>query len=267
MALLGGCSSRGEKLDQFAKGRAWEQARFFTKSFVLTGMMRLGREGAEKLAVYIEGDGLAWITASEISSDPTPTEPTAMELAFRHPPGSVLYLARPCQYVSADTNGDCHSRYWTSHRFAPEVIASLNAAIDQAKRRMHARRITLIGYSGGGTVAALLAASRSDVDMLVTVVGNLDHQMWTSSEGLTPLFGSLSPVDQIGTLKNIKQVHFVGAKDKIVPPKSVFSYRDRFPRDRLPEIRVLQQYDHNCCWIDAWPSLMKGRWPKENIKG
>lgn len=122
-----------------------------------------------KLTIYIEGDGFAWT-----SSDPTPVSPTGLHLALAQPEGNIAYLARPCQYVR------CEQRYWTSHRFAPEVIASANLALEALKKKFGAQCLVLVGYSGGGAVAALLAEQRLDVVRLITIAGNLDHRAWTS---------------------------------------------------------------------------------------
>ncbi|GAB2181920.1 hypothetical protein DLREEDagrD3_21430 [Denitratisoma sp. agr-D3] len=51
--------------------------------------------------------------------------------------------------------------------------------------QLGARRLTLVGYSGGA--AALLAARCSDVVRLVTIAGNLDHRAWTRYHHITTL--------------------------------------------------------------------------------
>lgn len=265
LALAAGCASRQEKLDSLADKQGWIKVTYPTREFVLTGMMPGGRNSGEVLTVYVEGDGRAWITPTQISSDPTPSDPVALELALRHPFRPVLYLARPCQYGAGGQARGCHPAYWTSHRYAPEVINSMSAAIDAAKQSTGARKVIVVGYSGGGAVAALLGAARTDVAGLITLSGNLDHRRWTESEGLTPLFGSLNPADKIDVLQRVEQIHFVGADDDVVPPASVLSYRDRFPPGRKPDVRVIRNFDHSCCWVDSWPGLMKGRWPEAAV--
>jgi pimeloyl-ACP methyl ester carboxylesterase len=61
------------------------------------------------------------------------------------------------------------------------------------KQRSGSTRLTLVGYSGGGTIAVLLAARRSDVAEVITVAANLDVGYWTQRDGLSPLTGSLDP--------------------------------------------------------------------------
>jgi len=44
----------------------------------------------------------------------------------------------------------CVAAYWTIRRYAPEVIASMNHAIDALKHDSQATTVILVGYSGGG---------------------------------------------------------------------------------------------------------------------
>lgn len=248
---------RHQALDSFDSHPDWQRINFPTSTFTITGMLRQARKATAPLTVYIEGDGLAWLSQYEKSSDPTPRDPLAMKMAAKHPKGPVLYLARPCQFVTRQTDRNCHAVYWTSHRYAPEVVTSMSEAIDTALRRTGAQKLVLIGYSGGGAVAALLAASRRDVIRLITIAGNLDHHAWTKAEKLTPLYGSMNPADHTDRLLNVDQTHFVGGKDKVVPPLSVFTYRDRFPPRRRPIVKVMENFDHDCCWLEAWPRLLR----------
>jgi len=54
-------------------------------------------------------------------------------------------------------------------RFAPEVINSFSRAIDTLKEKSGAKYVELVGYSGGGAIAVLVAAGRSDVVGVRTV--------------------------------------------------------------------------------------------------
>ena len=124
------------------------------------------------------------------------------------------------------------------------------------KDRFGCDRIELIGYSGGGTVAALVAARRKDVIHLVTVAANLDHALWTQQHDIAPLDGSLNPVDLWPRLARIPQVHFVGADDEIVDPSIAAAYRARFPRGSPIRIETIPGFDHHCCWAEQWPALL-----------
>ncbi|MBP6700397.1 MAG: hypothetical protein KA135_04085, partial [Halioglobus sp.] len=136
------------------------------------------RREAQGVTVYIEGDGLAWVSSRRPSENPTPGDPMALKLALAQPAGNVVYLARPCQYVDTDTQPQCRQNFWTEGRFSEPVIRSTSDALDAIKKHYDSEAVSLIGYSGGGAVAVLVAARREDVRQIITVAGNLDHLEW-----------------------------------------------------------------------------------------
>jgi len=241
--------------EQLATKAGWARTTLETSTFTLASFAPRTQVTTDTLTVYIEGDGFAWINASTPSMDPTPRDPLALKLALLDQTGTAVYLARPCQFVQKNEQRNCNTRYWTSHRFAVEVIESSNAAIDQLKREAGARHLKLVGYSGGGAVAALVAAHRTDVVALITVAGNLDHAAWTSMHKITPLSGSLNAADASARLQSIPQRHYVGQKDTIIGEGVARSYVARFGSPG-PAIIVMPDFDHHCCWTAAWPSLV-----------
>lgn len=260
--LLSACSAlptpdeRRAHADVLAASHDWRAEFLGAGQFELLAYLpqNIKRQGA--LTIYLEGDGFAWMDASTPSPDPTPRDPLALRLALQQPEGNAAYLGRPCQYVDAQP-GVCPERYWTEARFAPEVLAASNLAIDTLKARFGAQRLTLVGYSGGGAIAALVAARRDDVERLVTVAGNLDHRAWTSHHRVTPLHASLNPADETVRLQGLRQTHFVGAADRIVPVALATAFAARFPAAQRPSVRVLADFDHQCCWARAWPALWR----------
>ncbi|MDP3482188.1 MAG: alpha/beta hydrolase [Sulfuricella sp.] len=261
---LAGCAdlspqSRWQHADQLADKAGWQKLRIPTDKFILSAYVPKNSAQADTLTVYIEGDGLAWLTRSQASNDPTPRNPIALELALRHPQGMAVYLARPCQYVEASDAINCRQTYWTGGRFAPEVVETSNQAISALKQRVGADKLVLIGYSGGGAIAALVAARRNDVVRLITVAGNLDHRAWARMHHVPALEDSLNPVDEWQSLIDVPQRHFVGERDEIVSLDVADSYASRFPSDRRPEVITIPDFDHVCCWVENWGST----WLKE----
>lgn len=248
-------AERRAHADKLAEARVWRSEVIPAGQFNLVAYVPQQFRQDPLLTVYIEGDGFAWVSGSTPSADPTPREPLALRLALAQPAGNAAYLGRPCQYGDAEQNG-CPQRYWTEARFAPEVVAAQSKAIDVLKERFGAIRLTLVGYSGGGAVAALLAARRSDIDRLITVAGNLDHQAWTRLHRVEPLNGSLNPADDAGKLLHVRQWHFVGSGDRSVPPGLAVTFAERFPPDQRPTVIVMPGFNHQCCWVDEW----KGIW-------
>lgn len=240
--------------DKLASAQGWRAETIQTGDFDLLAYLPVWQARSDVLTIYIEGDGLAWTSPSLPSSDPTPRDPLALRLALAQPEGSVVYLARPCQYQPSESTG-CSSIYWTESRFAPEVIAATNAAIDVLKSRMGARKIALVGYSGGGAVAALVAARRSDVDRLITVAGNLNHRAWTNYHRVHPLKGSLNPADEAEALSRIRQWHWVGGRDKTITPILVEDFANLFAGRNKPIVQIEPEFDHHCCWVEKWPLI------------
>jgi pimeloyl-ACP methyl ester carboxylesterase len=115
------------------------------------------------------------------------------------------------------------------------------------------RRLVLIGYSGGGTIAWLMAASLPETTMVVTVAANLDTDGWARIHGYSALEGSLNPALLPELRPAIVQLHYVGGRDRNVPPSIVRAFARHHPRARVVEIA---DFDHVCCWIERWPRLL-----------
>ena len=257
-----GCSNlqsihkRFENADVIAKSANLQKENIYTDNFLLTTFHRGLKNIKKDLVVYIEGDGSAWKGKYRLSENPTPKNPVALKLAAKDATDSILYIARPCMYLEQKLMHDCPAKFWSSHRYSEEVISSINQVIDWATGMSLTNSLTIIGYSGGGTVAALIAARRNDVASLITIASNLDHKYWTDMHNISPLIGSLSPLEYAGSLSTIEQTHFVGAKDKMVPRAIVESYLLKMPLKDKIKINVIEDFDHSCCWEKVWPELL-----------
>lgn len=129
----------------------------------------------------------------------------------------MIYLARPCQY-GMRSNPHCQSRLWSAARFGEVVVDATDRNIDELLARFEDRiRLILLGYSGGGVIAALVAARRDGVDLLVTMAAPLDVADWTRLARVSRLSESLSPMDEITALRRLPQHHFVAGEDVVVP--------------------------------------------------
>ena len=259
--VLAGCvgapspSTRVLDAQALAAQNGWNERIIPAKGFELSAFHPGNFRAGGNLTIYIEGDGFAWATGSQPSPDPTPINPVALRLALAHPAGNAAYLARPCQY--AMSRGEtCSQRYWTNARFAPEVIDAMNGAISTLKDRFAARKLVLVGYSGGAAIAALVAARRDDVAELVTVAGNLDHAAWTTHHRLSPLSGSLNAADVARNVAHIPQTHFIGKQDRVIPPELAQQWPEAFSGSRQENIRIIASFDHGCCWDRDWPALL-----------
>lgn len=238
---------RAQQAVELAKSAGWKEHTIHTRSFTLKAY---GSPVQGKiLTLYIEGDGLAWLSADSPSTNPTPLVPTGLKMAIRQQKNNaVAYLARPCQFVFKDELAGCRWAYWTHLRFSPAVIDAMNQAVDYLKKYYHAKKIILVGYSGGGTIAALIAARRTDVIQLTTMAAVLDMKTWVNQTSLTPLQGSLDPADDWKKLVSISQTHWVGGKDTVVPKEVAFAFAHHFPSTKKPKIIIIPEFDHACCW-------------------
>ncbi|MDA0231826.1 MAG: alpha/beta hydrolase [Proteobacteria bacterium] len=260
LAACAGVEDRRDGAQQLARGAGFSTQILRGDAFELQTFYRAGPSSAAAsgpaLRVYIEGDGFAWISRYRISPDPTPRNPVGLKLAAADHTSAVFYIARPCQFIGVGRNPNCTQKYWTSHRFAPEVIASTSAVIDQAKKIAGATVIELVGFSGGGAVAVLVAARRSDVASIRTVAGNLDHVTLHRRKEVPPLTGSLNAVDVAAQVAAIPQIHYVGAEDEIIGAYVAKSYRHRAGTSNCIAIQTISGASHTGGWDEIWPSLV-----------
>ena len=252
IGTLAGCAA----LDPvaLAESAGLKRERLETGSFVLTAYSRISKP-RESIHIYIEGDGQAWLSRTEPSLDPTPREATGLKLAVADPASNVVYLARPCQFTPAAMNPRCGIPYWTGKRFAPEVVASMNEAVSQIAARVPGRRIELTGYSGGGAVAVLIAARRTDVVSIRTVAGNLDDEFVNRLHDVSPMPQSENPIDFASKVAEIAQIHFSGADDTVVP----LVVAQRFVEatgGRCAQARPVPGLTHDGDWSRVWPHLL-----------
>jgi hypothetical protein len=256
ISLLNGCSvlDRNAHADALAGPAGLKRERVDTGSFVVTAFSRISRPDAP-LDLYIEGDGLAWISRSEPSLDPTPREATGLALAAADPAPNVVYLARPCQFTPMTMNPRCGVPYWTGKRFAPEVVASMNEAVSQIATRAPGQPINLVGYSGGGALVVLIAARRTDIASIRTVAGNLDDEFVNRLHQVSPMPESKNPIDFASRIASIPQVHFSGADDTVVPPVVAQRFVDATGR-RCAQARTVPDVTHGGDWSSRWPALL-----------
>jgi len=228
------------------------------RPFVITAFERAHKRHAPA-TVYIEGDGLNWISRTQKSLDPTPTNPVALHLASMDKSKNVIYLARPCQYSKlTDTSKPCPNKYWTGEKYAPEVIAAMDQALENVKHTYNITEFNLVGYSGGANIAAYLAERRNDVASLRTVAGNLNHRLHSEVHQVSYLKPvSLNAVNIAPALADMPQRHFIGGQDEIVPPAIVHSFTEAVGSDKCIHETFIQEAEHEEGWVKKWPELLR----------
>lgn len=230
---------------------------FVASPYVLTGWTKLTSPHTS-VNVYIEGDGLAWLSKSEPSGNPTPKNPVALTLAAQDPSPNVVYLARPCQYTPFDRLGNhCQTLDWTSHRFSSATVDSYQQVLDQIKEEVGSNGFNLIGYSGGGNIAGLLASRRQDILSLRTVAGNVDNNAFTEFHEVSSMPESLNMADVVEQIASVPQVHFVGERDPIIPQSLAEGLKQKAPLQNCIQIQVVKDNTHMDGWEENWPRLLR----------
>ena len=258
MALaLVSCATPSEKIAVHAGALGFEAGLLIGSGFHHAAYFAGVDDRSDTLRVYVEHDGTPWLGASRVSPDPTPRSPVALELMARDA-GPRLWLGRPCYFEFRDAPG-CAPLMWTHRRYAPEVVTSMVAALREFLTEHPFRNVVLVGYSGGGTLAWLMASHVPEATSVVTLAANLDTDYWTSLHGYSPMTGSLNPAREPPLPPAIRQVHYVGGRDLNVPPSVARMFRIRHPDALVVEFA---DFDHRCCWVERWPEMVgKGDGP------
>jgi len=206
------------------------------------------RRPSRTLHVYLDGDGTPWL-AGRPATDPTPRNPLLLRLMTLDPNPSV-YLGRPCYHGLSETPS-CSSALWTRERYSEAVVSSMAAALRRVLEAGGFNRLAWFGYSGGGAIAVLLAPRFAETTDLITIAANLDIDAWTDLHDYPRLAGSLNPAQQPPLPARIRQRHYVGGQDRVVPEHVVA----RGPIDPNTLV-VIPSYDHTCCWETTWPAVL-----------
>jgi len=243
------------KIHTQAKSHQWKANIIEGSYFDLMSFTPNTIQPHDTLTIYLEGDGLAWRNTFTPSNNPTPLNPIGLQLAWKHPTSHVAYLARPCQYVSEQHAKHCMTSVWTHGRYAQNTVDATNAAIDVLKARYKATSIELIGYSGGATIALLVAINRQDINNIITVSGNTNPVGWVHHHAVSPLSTSLNPLDYSVELQQIPQIHLMGIQDKITPPYLTKQFTDALNQPDMIQLYTLASFNHHCCWVTSWPQL------------
>lgn len=249
--LASACATPLSNVRRIVQAAGFEERVLEGQGFRHWSAYRPGPSGCRRLHVYLDHDGLPWRLRTVVAADPSPRDPLALRLMSLDP-GPALYLGRPCHFMQ-DGRSVCHPLLWTHRRYGEEVVASMVQALEAFRIRQRFDELVLIGYSGGGALAMLMAPRLPQTSAAATVAANLDTSAWTALHGYSPLLGSLDPAAQPPLKPSILQTHFVGGRDEDVPPAVTIRAVRREEGARLVSIA---DFDHRCCWVQAWPELL-----------
>jgi len=246
--MLTGCTttSPSDRFEAAARAHDLTSGEVVGRDFHHRTFARAER-GSGDLFVYFGGDGPPFVRRDVIAADPTPRDPLTLGLLARGPAPAV-FLGRPCYH---GLMAGCHPELWTVGRYSETVVASLTAATRRLIEDVSGN-VVLIGYSGGGVLALLVAERVERVDAVVTLAANLDIDHWVDLHDYSPLVTSINPVTIAGRRPDLIHLHFVGDADLVVPPSIHTRLTERLPPRAF---RTLAGFDHRCCWVQQWPQL------------
>jgi hypothetical protein len=251
LSVIWGCTSPEARFFNKAKSYGFKQKIVQGTVFKHVVYFNKKTRGSDVLHIYLDGDGSAWINKRWISANPTPRNALMLKL-MQQDKEAALYLGRPC-YHGFSADPPCSNKLWTSHRYSPLVVDALVAAIREIVSEYNPKHVVLIGYSGGGALAMLVAEHFSDISGIITIAANLDINAWTDYHGYSRLTGSLNPIDRKKLDKKIFQLHLAGGKDLNIPANQIRSFVEK---NQSSSFLFFNEYDHHCCWEQVWPSIL-----------
>ncbi|MFK8040331.1 MAG: alpha/beta fold hydrolase [Rickettsiaceae bacterium] len=266
--ILSGCTtsnyiSNANNLGKFAESRGFKKQIIKGGKFWLTVYQRI-TSPSDNYVFYIEGDGYAFDKYGKITDNPTPRNLMLIRLAAIDTRPNIVYIARPCQYTQEELNPTCVSKFWTDYRMSQDVVDSINEVITTVN---HGGQFSLVGYSGGGGIAVLVASINPNVKDIVTIAGNLDHVRFTEYNrtrgakfnNIVPLFGSLNPIDYASSVSHIPQIHISGDKDEVTPPFIASEFVKVTNQNNASICAyhyVIDNADHADGWAKSWKDIV-----------
>lgn len=248
--VAAGCASPAQKYDRAAQSaniseHTVQGARFHHKIYRNNRALRGGA-----LHVFIEGDTSVNQALRSRPPDPTPRHLLMLHL-MQEDKAQAILLGRPC-YHGTFTMDSCEIRHIGPERYSAETIESMTTALQNELDHSGARQVIFFGYSGGGTVAMLMAARYPGTAAIVTLGGNLDNAALVAHHNSPPLSGSLDPAHLPPFPRSVVQLHFFGASDMNVP---AYLAQKTLTRQNVHSV-IFPGIDHECCWQDVWPEIL-----------
>ncbi len=246
-----GCTTPSQRFDSFAQDLGFDSELISTEKFQHKIYSNYQFATSKQLHVYLDGDGTPWVKKRWIAEDPTARNPLILGLMIQDKKPSIL-LGRPC-YYGLNKNLACNQKYWTSHRYSKEIILSMANALNKWLKKHIFTEVVLIGYSGGGSIAVLMANSINKITKVVTLAANLNIKAWSQFHGYSTLKDSLNPIDEVKLNTDIKQLHLAGEEDDIVP---AFIIKDYAMSQKNSKYYPFPGQTHACCWAMEWPKIL-----------
>lgn len=205
-------------------------------------------QALKPVVIFIEGDGKPWYSRSRVAFEPTPDQPLLLGW-FLSADFPAMYLGRPCYFALADEK--CAAYWYTHGRYSESVVSSLVHVVNE---HVTNQDIVLVGHSGGGTLAMLMAEQLANVTAVITIAGNLQVNVWTDYHQYSRLQGSLDPDNRDALPASIRQAHFYSPFDQVIKAQWIKDFAAKQHNASLIELPV---YGHNHAWNAFYPAFRK----------
>ncbi len=254
--MLSSCSAPHQTFEAAAEQSGLEQ-RYISTSLFSHKVFYNHRPASNEVHVYFAGDGTPWLNGKIPATDPTPRHSIALKLMHKERTAAYL-LGRPC-YHGLHLLPECSDLLWTSGRYSQAVVESMYWALTDIMENFPATTpIVLIGYSGGATLASLVAhfnqsENRLNIRKIISIAGNQDINAWADYHNVPRLKESLDPMQQPGLPTRVESLFFTGREDRVVLPEHSKAYAQRQLNSRFV---VFDDFDHNCCWDTIWLAVL-----------
>ncbi len=150
----------------------------------------------------------------------------------------------------------------TGDNYTQEVVDAIWQLAQTLQQRYQARKVLLVGHSGGAAISAnLLASYPEDFAGAFLISCPCDVPRWrehmkdfTGEETLwSEPITSLSPMERVGEMNPAAQIHLIhGGDDRVVPAAIAADYASAL-RDKVEQVSylLLQTLDHDLFMADA----------------
>ncbi|WP_415880003.1 alpha/beta fold hydrolase [Methylomonas sp. TEB] len=250
LLFLAACSTPAMRLHEQATAFGFQTLESEAVGFKLTSFTHLPPSAGKRLHVYLEGDGSPWERGLFPASDPTTRTATVLSL-MASDPKPALYLGRPCYNGHAGDPG-CSQSLWTGARYSESVVAAMTQALTEFCTLNGYSEVMLIGHSGGGTLALLIAERLPQAVAVVTLAGNYDIDIWADHHRYQHLHDSLNPAKRVGK-PGIAEWHLLGQRDHNIPPALFQQTLQQRPNSHVQIVDA----DHGHGWQAIWPQMLK----------
>lgn len=235
-------------LESDKKPHGFKERIYQTKNFQVFTLQKITDPNAP-YRIYLEGDGKSFIGKNRPSPNPTPTSNFLIDLVKEDGSENIIYIARPCQFV---TDQKCQNKYWTSARFSPEIMNSVNEVLNNFSKY----DVEIVAYSGGATIAKYLIPFNKNVISFRTIAGNLDNKKFAQIHHVAPM-DKPTTKENFEYLSRIPQIHFVGVEDEIIPKEIVKSYLSKMSYRGCATTVMVKKATHTSGWKEGWKRLLK----------